>query len=68
MSNTAGGMLKPRIILPFLITGTIWGSTWLIITTQIDGVPAAWSVFYRFILATPALFLVACSSITQSFM
>ena len=59
MSNPAGGMLRPRIILPFLITGTIWGSTWLIITGQIDGVPAAWSVFYRFILATPALFVVA---------
>jgi len=59
MSDTSGGMLRPGVILPFLITGTIWGSTWLIITGQIDGVPAAWSVFYRFALATPALFLVA---------
>ncbi len=45
--------------MPFVLTGTIWGSTWFIITGQIDGVPAAWSVFYRFALATPALFLVA---------
>ncbi|MBB3034479.1 DMT family transporter [Alteriqipengyuania lutimaris] len=59
MSDPAGGMLRPRVILPFLITGSIWGSTWLVITGQIDGVPAAWSVFYRFALATPALFLVA---------
>ncbi|WP_370178909.1 DMT family transporter [Alteriqipengyuania sp.] len=59
MSGDGGGMLRPRVILPFLITGTIWGSTWLVITGQIDGVPAAWSVFYRFALATPALFLVA---------
>ena len=59
MSDSGGGMLRPRVILPFLITGTIWGSTWLVITGQIDGVPAAWSVFYRFALATPALFLVA---------
>ena len=59
MSEDTGGMLRPRVILPFLITGTIWGSTWLVITGQIDGVPAAWSVFYRFALATPALFLVA---------
>lgn len=59
MSDPAGGMLRPRVILPFVITGTIWGSTWLVITGQIDGVPAAWSVFYRFALATPALFLVA---------
>ena len=59
MSASEGGMLTPRVILPFLITGTIWGSTWFVITGQIDGVPAAWSVFYRFALATPALFLVA---------
>ena len=59
MSASESGMLTPRVILPFLITGTIWGSTWFVITGQIDGVPAAWSVFYRFALATPALFLVA---------
>ncbi|WP_174214223.1 DMT family transporter [Erythrobacter sp. KY5] len=52
-------MLDWRVIVPFVLTGTIWGSTWLVITGQIDGVPAAWSVFYRFLLATPALFLVA---------
>lgn len=52
-------MLRLGVILPFLITGTIWGSTWFVITGQINGVPAAWSVFYRFALATPALFLVA---------
>ena len=52
-------MLNWRVILPFILTGSIWGSTWFIITGQIDGVPAAWSVFYRFALATPALFLVA---------
>ena len=52
-------MLQWRVVIPFLLTGTIWGSTWYVITGQIDGVPAAWSVFYRFALATPALFLVA---------
>ena len=52
-------MLDWRVIVPFVLTGTIWGSTWLVITGQIGGVPAAWSVFYRFVLATPALFLVA---------
>ena len=60
MSGTeAQSMLRPGVILPFLITGTIWGSTWFVITGQIDGVPAAWAVFYRFALAAPALFLVA---------
>ncbi len=52
-------MLQWRVVVPFLLTGSIWGSTWYVITGQIDGVPAAWSVFYRFALATPALFLVA---------
>lgn len=59
MSDHDSGLLRPRVILPFLLTGAIWGSTWLVITGQIDGVPAAWSVFYRFAVATPALFLVA---------
>lgn len=59
MSAPAPSMLSLRVILPFVLTGTIWGSTWFVITGQIDGVPAAWSVFYRFALATPALFLVA---------
>ncbi|MGB3165364.1 MAG: DMT family transporter [Alteraurantiacibacter sp.] len=59
MSPTASDMLRWRVLVPFVLTGTIWGSTWYVITGQIDGVPAAWSVFYRFALATPALFLVA---------
>lgn len=59
MSAEAPSILSPRVIVPFVLTGTIWGSTWFVITGQIDGVPAAWSVFYRFVLACPALFLVA---------
>jgi len=52
-------MLTPRVLVPFMLTGTIWGSTWFVITGQIAGVPAAWGVFYRFMLATPALFALA---------
>ncbi|MEM7666939.1 MAG: DMT family transporter [Pseudomonadota bacterium] len=59
MSASQAPMLNWRVIVPFILTGSIWGSTWFVITGQIDGVPAAWSVFYRFALATPALFLVA---------
>ncbi|MFN3990894.1 MAG: DMT family transporter [Erythrobacter sp.] len=51
-------MLSARVLIPFMLTGTIWGSTWFVITGQISDVPAAWGVFYRFALATPALFLV----------
>ena len=56
---SAPSMLSPKELIPFMLTGTIWGSTWFVITGQIDGVPAAWSVFYRFMLATPALFVLA---------
>lgn len=56
---TAPSMLSPRVLIPFMLTGTIWGSTWFVITGQIAGVPAAWSVFFRFMLATPALFALA---------
>ena len=55
----APSMLSPRVLIPFMLTGTIWGSTWFVITGQIDGVPAAWAVFYRFLIATPALFVLA---------
>ena len=52
-------MLGPKVLVPFMLTGTIWGSTWFVITGQIADVPAAWGVFYRFMLATPALFALA---------
>ena len=57
--TSAPSMLSPRVLVPFMLTGTIWGSTWFVITGQISGVPAAWGVFFRFMLATPALFAVA---------
>lgn len=55
----APSMLSPKVLIPFMLTGTIWGSTWFVITGQIADVPAAWSVFFRFMLATPALFALA---------
>jgi drug/metabolite transporter (DMT)-like permease len=52
-------MLTARVLIPFMLTGIIWGSTWFVITGQISDVPAAWGVFYRFLLATPAMFALA---------
>lgn len=52
-------LLRPAIVLPFLLVGVIWGSTWWVITGQIDGVPASWSITWRFMLATPAMFAMA---------
>ena len=49
-------LLRPGIALPFLAISLIWGSTWYVITGQIDGVPAMWSVTWRFALATVGMF------------
>jgi drug/metabolite transporter (DMT)-like permease len=49
-------LLRPRIALPFLAISLIWGSTWFVITGQIDGVPPMWSVTWRFALATAGMF------------
>ncbi|EIZ79144.1 drug/metabolite transporter [Novosphingobium sp. Rr 2-17] len=52
-------LLRPAVALPFLLVCLIWGSTWWVITGQIGEVPASWSVAWRFVLATPAMFVVA---------
>lgn len=52
-------LLRPRIALPFLLIAAIWGSTWFIIIGQIDGVPPAWSVAWRFVLASVGMFALA---------
>ena len=52
-------LLRPRIAVPFVLVALIWGSTWYVITGQIDQVPPAWSVTWRFALATPAMFALA---------
>jgi len=55
-------LLRPRVALPFLTISLIWGSTWWVITGQIDGVPAAWSVAWRFVLATLGMFALAMAT------
>lgn len=52
-------LLRPQIVLPFVLVAAIWGSTWYVITGQIAEVPASWSIAYRFALATPAMFALA---------
>ncbi|MBA3669618.1 MAG: DMT family transporter [Sphingomonas sp.] len=55
------------VILPFIIFTAIWGSTWIVIRSQIGGqlgvhigaVPPQWSVAYRFIIAAAAMAVVA---------
>jgi len=60
--NGAPSLLKLHNLAPFALVALIWGSTWWVITTQITDVPAAWSVTYRFLLATPAMALLALAT------
>lgn len=55
-------LLRPRVAIPFLTISLIWGSTWFVITGQIDGVPPAWSVAWRFVLATVGMFALAMTT------
>lgn len=53
-------LLRARIWVPFVLVGLIWGSTWWVITSQIDtDAGASWAIAWRFALATPAMFLLA---------
>jgi drug/metabolite transporter (DMT)-like permease len=40
----------------FAIVTMIWGSTWLVIRTQLASVPPSWSVAWRFLLAATVMF------------
>ena len=55
-------LLRPRVALPFLAISLIWGSTWYVITGQIDGVPTMWSVTWRFALATAGMFALVVAT------
>src|SRR6476659_7123597 len=47
------------ILVPFLIFTAIWGSTWIVIRSQLGIVPPQWSVTYRFAVAALAMAAVA---------
>lgn len=62
MSNTDDGrhaLLRPEIALPFLLVALIWGSTWYAIKDQLADAPPAWSVTYRFAIASVGMFALA---------
>jgi drug/metabolite transporter (DMT)-like permease len=44
------GQFTPRLAIYFAIITLIWGSTWLVIKTQLGVVPPSWSVAWRFLL------------------
>ena len=55
----AASFFQPRILLPFALVTLIWGSTWLVIRDQVGSVPPGWSVVWRFVLASAAMFALA---------
>lgn len=59
MTGATTGFRDPKVLLPFLLITLIWSSTWIVIKDQLGPVPAAWSVVYRFIIATAAMFAYA---------
>lgn len=61
--NEPATLLQVSVILPFLFVSLVWGATWLVIRDQLgngeNGVPASWSVTYRFGVATIGMFMLA---------
>jgi drug/metabolite transporter (DMT)-like permease len=53
------GRVRAHVLVPFAIITLIWGSTWLVIRDQLGVVPPSWSVTYRFLTASVAMFAYA---------
>src|SRR3954464_4264703 len=47
------------VTIPFIIFTAIWGSTWIVIRSQLGTVPPQWSVTYRFVVAALAMAALA---------
>jgi drug/metabolite transporter (DMT)-like permease len=52
-------MLRPRVLIPFIIATIIWGTTWIVIRDQLGPVPPTWSIVYRFGAGALAMFIYA---------
>lgn len=53
------GSAQRRVAIPFIVCTMVWGSTWFVIGSQLHYAPGAWSVVYRFALASLAMFVTA---------
>jgi drug/metabolite transporter (DMT)-like permease len=52
-------MLRPRVLIPFIVATIIWGTTWIVIRDQLGPVPPTWSIVYRFGAGALAMFIYA---------
>ncbi len=57
-NRSQAGDFSPRMLVYFGIVTLIWGSTWLVIKTQLGVVPASWSVTWRFLLGGSVMLAV----------
>jgi len=57
--SAARGSPVRGVTLPFIIFTAIWGSTWIVIRSQLGPVPPQWSVTYRFMVAALAMAAIA---------
>lgn len=64
---TSDRAISPLVVAQFLGVTLIWGSTWIIIHSQLAAVPAAWSVTYRFLIAGVVLLLASLVSTTSRY-
>ena len=53
------GLSARSVAIPFVIFTAIWGSTWIVIRSQLGTVPPQWSVTYRFVVAAIAMAALA---------
>jgi drug/metabolite transporter (DMT)-like permease len=54
---------QPGTWISFALCSLIWGSTWLVITGQLGGVPPPWSVAYRFLIGASVMFVYARATV-----
>ena len=62
--SEGSGFRDPKVLFAFILSTLIWSSTWIVIKDQLGtnpetAVPPAWSVTYRFALASLTMFALA---------
>lgn len=62
MTAPTAASRQSRALIAFVVTTLAWGSTWLVIKGQLESVPPAWSVTWRFALASLGMFILAALS------
>ncbi len=65
VDQSAVSRLTPRLTLALLVITLVWGSTWIVIKTQLGVVPTSWSVAWRFLIGGSVM-LAICAATGRS--